>query len=169
MSDLLATALACDLTRVFSYEWSATQSHTVYWETGARMEHHPMNHAVGDRHEYAQTITFIMKNYARLAEALRARKEGDGNLLDRTLIFGTSEHASSKRHDFRDHPLSLLGKAGGRIRTDLHHREHCEWNEKAPRVMLSAVRAVGVPLDRLGQADGPEPRVTRDGFGDIEA
>jgi hypothetical protein len=162
MSELLAAALACDLTRIFSYEWSGTQSHAVYWETGARMEHHPMNHAVGDSPEYARTITFIMKNYAYLAECLRRMPEGDGNVLDRTVIVGTSEHASAKRHNFRDHPLLLLGKAGGRLRAGQHYRDPDKENEHAPGVLLSAVRAVGVSCDRLGQADEVEPRAARD-------
>jgi hypothetical protein len=168
MSHLLAVALACDLTRVFSYEWSATQSHAVYWETGARMEHHPMNHAIGDTPEYASTIRFIMKNYAGLAEQLRQMPEGDGNVLDNTLILGTSEHASARKHNYQDHPFLLLGKAGGKLRAGQHHREACDTSYKAPRVLLSAVRAVGVPIAKLGQEEGPAPRAVTEGLGAIE-
>lgn len=169
MSDILATALACDLTRVFSYEWSATQSHAVYWETNSRLEHHPMNHSLGDTHEYSQTIRFIMKNAAYLGQALRVLPEGDGNVLDNTLILGTSEHANANRHDYKDHPIFLLGKAGGRLRAGLHHRE-TRANDKlsAPRVLLSAVRAVGVPLGQLGQDTKDVSRVVRDGIGALE-
>jgi hypothetical protein len=165
MSDILATALACDLTRVFSFEWSATQSHAVYWETGARMEHHPMNHAIGDSDEYAATVRFIMKNYAYLAKALATKAEAGGTLLDHTLVVGTSEHASARKHNWMDHPFLLLGRASGRIPGGRHIRHaRPEDNFDAPNVLLSAVRAAGVPLEALGQHAPKSERQTKTAF-----
>lgn len=169
MSDLLAVALACDRTRVFSYEWSATQSHAVYWEVGARTEHHPMNHAVGDKPEYNATVRFIMKNFAYLAEALRAIPEGDGNLLDNTLILGTSEHGSSMKHDYEEHPYVLVGKAGGRLRAGQHHRLEGADVASGAKVLLTAARAVGVAVPALGQDCETGARRVRDGLGALEA
>ncbi len=154
MSDLLVVALACGMTRVFSYEFSANQSNAVFWETGSKEEHHALTHKEprGGATELRKTIRFVMSTFAYLARQLAAMKEGDGNLLDRTLILGTSEHASARSHDYKDHPFLLVGKAGGRIKAGLHHRDaDPEKNESAPRVLLTAVRAVGVPCKALGQ------------------
>lgn len=166
MSDLLAAALACDLTRVFSYEWSATQNGSIYWEVGSNEEHHEWNHRASRSIEYARSIQFIMKNLAYLARALANRREGDGTLLDRTLIFATSEHADAGAHDYRDHPLLFVGGASGRIRAGLHHRGA---GPIAPRALLTAVRLAGVPLARLGQGEDGGGRVATESLGAIEA
>jgi hypothetical protein len=164
MSDLLAVALACNLTRVFSYEFSSTGSTAIYWEVGVNEEAHTVSHKEKDTGDEMPKITrFIMQNYATLARALRDQREGAGNVLDNTLILGTSEHANAGRHNFADHPLLFLGKAGGGIRAGLHHRDpnppvpgvkpinDPRGNLNAPRVLLSALHAVGIPLTQLGQ------------------
>ncbi|MCA9707128.1 MAG: DUF1552 domain-containing protein [Myxococcales bacterium] len=173
MSELLATALACDLTRIFSYEWSATQSGAVYWEVGVNEEHHQYNHD-HSQGEGMQAITrFIMQNFAYLAEALRQRPEGAGNVLDNTLILGTSEHAIAGSHNYTDHPYVLVGGAGGGIKAGLHWRHpNPGGNEEAPKVLLTAVRAVGVEQESLGQPGGPggvADRVVSEAFGDVLA
>ena len=60
MSELLAIAMACDLTRVFSYEWSATQSGAVYWEVNSSTEHHQLNHNSGTGTDMKNVTKFII-------------------------------------------------------------------------------------------------------------
>ncbi len=169
MSDLLAVAIACGMSRVFSYEFSANQSCAVFWEVGSKEEHHPLTHK--EKHggtELQKTILTVMKSYAYLARQLKAMREGDGNVLDRTLIFGTSEHANAGTHNYIDHPMLFVGKAGGGINAGLHYRDpQPAKNENAPKVLLSAVRAVGVPAARLGQETGG--RRATEGIGAILA
>jgi hypothetical protein len=168
MSDLMAVALACGLTRVFSYEYSGTQSDAVFWEDGVKEEHHALTHKEKKNPvELPKTIKTIMKSYAYLARALRNQREGAGNVLDNTLLFGTSELGNAGTHDYIDHPLLLVGKAGGAIRGGLHHRDPDVRNENAPKVLLTAVRAVGVPLAALGQ-DYEGRRVT-ESISELEA
>jgi hypothetical protein len=168
MSDLLAVALACDLTRVFSYEWSATQSEAVYWEVGSSQEHHQLNHDAPGGTEMKAIVRLIMQNLAYLAEQLAAQPVAGGNLLDHTLILGTSEHANAGSHNYSDHPFILVGGAGGSIQAGMHHRETSGGNQ-APRVLLTAVRAVGVPLDKLGQDNSDGARAVTESIGAIEA
>jgi hypothetical protein len=170
MSEMIAIALACDLSRVFSYEFSATQSGAVYWEVGSQGEHHDdVTHGKARTPEHTRIIQFIMKNFAYLGEQLRQFPEGDGNLLDHTLIVGTSEHADGGSHNYRDHPLLFLGRAGGTLRSGLHHRHpNPANNADAPQLLLTAVRAVGVELAQLGQEGGSGPRVARDSVTAIE-
>ncbi len=171
MSDLLATALACDLTRIFSYEWSATQSGAVYWEAGVDEEHHEYNHNHSQGAGMQAITRFIMRNYAYLAEALRQLPEGSGNVLDNTLILGTSAHAIAGSHNYTDHPYALVGKAGGGLIAGQHWRHpNPDGNEDAPKVLMTAVRALGLDQESLGQAGGPggvADRVVTDGFGDV--
>jgi len=167
MSDLLAVALACDMTRVFSYEFSAGQSTTFYWEIGVNREEHQLTH---DDPQGApmQTITrFKMKNLAYLARALASKPEGAGNVLDNTLIFGTSEHAVSGFHDNKDHPFVFVGKAGGAFKAGTHYQDPNGSNQNGPKVLLTAVRAVGVQLDKIGQSGGEQGRQVSDSISDL--
>lgn len=171
MSELLATALACDLTRIFSYEWSATQSGAVYWEVDVGEEHHQYNHD-HSQGEGMQAITrFIMSNFAYLAEALRQRTEGASNVLDNTLILGTSAHAIAGSHNYNDHPYVLVGGAGGGINAGLHWRHpNPGGNRESPKVLLTAVRAVGIEQASLGQQGGPggvSDRVVNEAFNEV--
>jgi hypothetical protein len=164
MADLLAVAFACDLTRVVSYEWSATQSETSYAEVGFNGRHHELSHG-GPGLDMQRITRFIMKGLAMVGEALKKMPEGAGNILDNTLILGTSEHANAAAHDWRDHPFILLGKAGGAIKAGIHHRDGNGGNTNAPRVLLSAIRAVGVNVPQIGQAG----RVATDPISEIMA
>lgn len=150
MRELLAVGLACDLTRVFSYEWSANQSEAVYWELGLSGQHHDVSH--GDTEGMRQITRFIMDRYAELGESLRSMSEGDGNVLDRTLILGTSEHANGSGHNSRDMPMVLLGRAAGNVRAGMHYRDPAGPNSNAnsPRVLLAACHAVGAMVPSFG-------------------
>ncbi|MCA9651778.1 MAG: DUF1552 domain-containing protein [Myxococcales bacterium] len=173
MSELLAAALACDLTRIFSYEWSATQSEAVYWEVGIDQEHHQYNHDNSQGDGMKAITRFIMQSYAYLAEALRQRPEGAGTVLDNTLILGTSAHAIAGAHNYTDHPYLLVGGAGGGIKAGQHWRHpNPGGNEDAPKVLLTAVRAVGVEQEALGQVGGPggvADRRVSEAFGEVLA
>lgn len=149
-ADLLAVALACDLTRVFSFEWSATQSEAIYWEFDVTKDHHLLNHDDPTGQHMKDIVQMIMNNFAYLAQAIRSQPVAGGNLLDHTCIFGTSEHARAGSHNYSDHPLVFVGKAGGALRGGVHYRREGS-NDDAPKALLTAVRAAGVPQDALGQ------------------
>lgn len=172
MADLVAHALACDLTRVFSYEWSATQSNAVYWEVGATGEHHhEYSHLAsrrGGRYRgvMQDIVQFIMKNFAVLAEKLHEVPAADGKpLLDHTLVLGTSEHADAGHHNYNDHPFVLLGK-GGDVRSNYHFRSE-ESGADAPKVLLTAIRSLGIQREKIGQTDSDGKRLAQDVFSEI--
>ncbi|MEM9188891.1 MAG: DUF1552 domain-containing protein [Myxococcota bacterium] len=166
MAEILANALACDLTRVFSFEWSANQSEHVYSELGVTGSHHnDITHNLSrNADEAAEIMRLIMGGFAYLGEQLRSKEEaGGGNVLDRTLIFGTSEHANANGHNYNDHPLVYLGKACGRIRAGQHWRA-TGGNNDGPKALLTAVRAVGVERAYVGMEAGTSTGDRRTGF-----
>jgi hypothetical protein len=169
MTSLLTTALACDLTRVFSYEWSANQSTTLYWEVGVNTEHHQFSHDAQGSQGFKDIVRFIMKNCAALARSLKEHTEGDRNLLDRTLILGTSEHANAAAHDYVDHPYFFLGKACDKLAAGQHYRNANPGNLDAPKILLTAVRAVGVECASLGQKGSDAARVATQTIAALEA
>lgn len=170
MSALLTTALSCNMTRVFSYEWSANQSTTVYWEVGVNTEHHQYSHDALGSQGFKDICRFIMQNCAKFAQLLRDQPEGDGNLLDRTLLLATSEHANPAAHDWRDHPYFFVGKAGGKIKAGQHWRHpQAGNNHDSPKVLLTAVRAVGIERAALGQENSDGTRVATTTLSELEA
>ena len=91
-------------------------------------------------------------------------------MLDNTLILGTSEHAVAGNHNYQDHPYILVGKAGGGLRAGQHWRHPDPGgNRDAPRVLLTAVRAVGVEAAQLGQESSDAARVARRAISDLLA
>jgi Protein of unknown function (DUF1552) len=161
MASLMATGLACDAIRSFCFEFSGTQSGASYWEVGyPNSDHHDLTH--GEPEPIRKITRFIMDQFGVFAEKLRAIPEGTGNLLDHTLIFGTSELATARSHNYKDHPLLFVGK-GGKIKAGIHYRHPDSVNNfDAPKVLLTAVRAMGVNRPSLGQTEAEGRLVSQD-------
>lgn len=152
MSDLIALAFSCDLTRVVAYEFSANQSEAVYWEVNELGTHHnDISHGKAQKDPNKKITQFIMKNLAYFARKLSDISVGPDTLLDHTLIFGTSEHADAGAHNYSNHPLIFVGGGGGSINNGLHYKAS-SGETNAGRVLLTAVRAMGIDRPTLGQA-----------------
>lgn len=164
MCRVVALALTCDLTRVFSVMFSGSVGGTVFWQVGADKGHHQMTHDEPKDQPLVHAATvFTMKQLARLLETLKETSDGAGNLLDRTAILATSDLSEGKPHTIRDYPILVAGRAGGRLRhPGVHHRGN---GDNTSRVLLSLLRAVGLPRREFGHLGG---RVA-DGCGAIEA
>lgn len=151
MSQILAMALACDQTRVFSNMFSGSVSGTQY--PGAGGGHHGLTHDEGGDQPMVQAITvFIMERFAELLAALRDVPEGDGNLLDRTVILASSDTSDGRAHTINDYPILVAGRGGGALRTNVHYRSGSE--ENTSKVLLSCLQAVGLPLTEFGNGGG---------------
>lgn len=164
MSQLLALALACDVTRVFSVLFSPAGSGVVIWQAGALNSLHQICHdePMPQPTVHAATV-FTMEQLAVALRSLRDIPVGDGNLLDHCSIVCTSEHADGRTHSYDDFPMIIAGKAGGALRGNTHYRSTTD--ESVTKAVLTALRAGGVPLDSFGTGGG---RVT-DSIGGIEA
>jgi hypothetical protein len=119
--DLLATALACDHTRVATLQWTHAESIQSFPWLGVTGQHHVMSHA-GDGDAAAQeSLTKINVWYAEqlryLLEKLAAVREGDRTLLDNTVVVWMNEVGKGNNHAHRDLPFLLAGSCGGAFRT----------------------------------------------------
>lgn len=150
MSGLLAMALACDQTRVFSNMFSGSVSYTSY--PGAFTGHHTMTHDEGGNQPLVHQITvFIMSRFAELLQALRDTPEGDGNLLDNCVILASTDTADGRGHTIEDYPILVAGRGGGRLRSGVHYRSN---GENTSKVLLSCLQAMDLPYDAFGQGGG---------------
>ncbi len=151
MAKLLAMALACDLTRVFTYKYTGMQTDTYFWQIGAVDGLHTMTHDDGLQSYCHDAAQFMMKELAVLLRELDAIPEGTGTLLDQCGIYCTSEVAEGQSHSTDDIPILVCGSAGGRLRTNVHHRGNGDNTSMAP---LTVMRACGVDVPGFGAGAG---------------
>jgi hypothetical protein len=152
MGDLLALALSCDLSRVFSIQWSGSAGGPVFWQVGADRAHHDLSHDGQDAQDIIEQITiFTMEQLAGLLRKLRDTPDGAGNLLDSMALLATSDCSDGTAHSVADYPIVIAGRAGGAL---VHPGVHYESDrEHTNRVLLTLLRSVGVDIAELGEDD----------------
>jgi hypothetical protein len=89
MNKLIVSALACNLTRVYTHLWSGPRSDSAYPIINLQGAHHAYTHGT-DASEPRAMERYIMSQYADLAKQMKATPMGAGTLLDNTLIYGIS-------------------------------------------------------------------------------
>lgn len=153
MSDILALALACDLSRVFSVQFSTAGSAVVFSQAGAVDGLHGLCHteALPQPTVHAAT-TMTMEHLAQFLQKLRDTPEGDGNLLTHSSILCTSELTDGYTHGNFDFPLIVAGLGSGRLCGNMHHRSAT--SESATDVVLTALRGAGVEAESFGADEG---------------
>jgi len=156
-SDLLAFALAGDLTRVFSYQFSSPSCQSQYTDAGLPGAfHEDYGHRTGPKGVQASTegfntgIKFTMSCLADTLARLRNTPDGAGNLLDNSVVYTTSCVSESQTHGGTDYPIVVSGKAGGKLKGDTHVRLV---GENVSRVGLTLLTAIGSPATSWGTAD----------------
>jgi hypothetical protein len=169
MSDLVAYAFACDLSRSFRIYFTTVQTEVVLWQVGVSKNQHAFGHENPmDAAKIQEGVVFTMKQLAYLLERLRATSVGDGNLLDHACIWTTSEITAPNVHDSWSIPTLLVGKAGGALRGDYHYdaggNPDGNYKTQVPaaihgRVPLTAMRALDMDVDGFGSgsARGESP------------
>lgn len=121
--ELLALALACDISRVATFQWSRATSPTVYSWLGSDMKesHHELSHA-GDSDAVAKAkLVRINKwhaeQFAYFLGLLKKTEEAPGEtLLDNSLVFWGNELSVGNTHSRKDMPFILAGGAGGAVK-----------------------------------------------------
>jgi len=155
MSGLIATALACDMSRVFSILFSGSVGGTVFWQVGATRGHHDLSHDGAATQDVIDAATiFTIEQFAVLLQVLKNTPDGvDGtNLLDNSAILCTSDCADGAAHSITDFPILVAGRAGGSlVYPGIHHRGS---RNNTSEVLLTMLRGVGLDLAEFGGGGG---------------
>lgn len=161
-SDVIAMALACDLTRVASVLFSPAGAGTIFWMVGAQNGFHQICH--DQREEGAEpqptvhaATVFKMEQLAYFLNRLRSVPEGDGNLLDNCAVFATTELSEGYSHTNDEFPIIVAGKAGGALRPGRHVRSPSKQN--TTNVLLTLLRAMGDERPSFGVDAGETSQV----------
>lgn len=122
--DLLVMAMACDLTRVGSIQYSNAKNHIRFPWLASLGDGHQLSHA-GPSNEAAHTEwvardAWFATELAYLMTMLDAVQEGDGTMLDNTVILWMNELAEGNTHSHNNMPFVLAGSGGGYFQTGRH-------------------------------------------------
>lgn len=165
-SGLLAHALACGQTNVFSMNYSgpgqADTRHEGSGETHHALTHEEARGTLGYQPQVSWFNTRSMEGLAILLTALQSVKEGDSTLLDRSLVYVTTDVGMASIHSHDNIALITAGGAAGKIKTGIHVRAV---GEPLSRVGLTVQQAMGVHVAQWGT----ESNKTSSDFGEIVA
>ncbi len=147
MFDLQALAFMADVTRVSAFKMGRDVSARVYSDSGIDTPFHSASHH-GDKaetvREFAQLNEYHVSRVAPFLEKLKNTPDGDGNLLDHSLVMYGSPMGNSHVHEHKRLPIFLVGHANGQIKGNLH----LKMPEGTPLANLMLTM-----LDRLGVDD----------------
>jgi hypothetical protein len=149
LNRLIAAAVACNLTRVYTHLWSGPRSDNPYPTIPVNAEHHTLTHD-GNRQEQSKIERYIMTQYADLAQVMKDTPMAAGNVLDHTLIYGVSEVPEPQNHVHKDYRIVLMGHAGGRVPGNRHVRLE---GRKVTELMLTMQQLMGLDVTTFGSWD----------------
>ena len=155
MVDLQLLAYQADITRVVAFQISREQSNRTYPELGCPEGHHDQSHK-GDAENlaiYSKVNAYHVSHVARLVEKMRATPDGDGTLLDHSILLLGGGMGDGSRHSPMDLPVALIGGGCGQ----LSGNRHLVYPPRVTPMMnlgLSLLDKVGVRVDRIGDSTG---------------
>jgi hypothetical protein len=152
MIDLQVLAMQADLTRVSSFMLGREISNRTYPEVGVPDAHHMLSHHGGDpdKVEKLKRINQLhMQQFAYYLERMSTTKDGEGTLLDSTLVLEGASLGEPNEHDNMNLPIIVAG--GG-----LRGNRHLVVDKHTPmaNLMLSMINAMGIPQDKFGDSTG---------------
>ena len=145
MFDLQALAFEADVTRVFSFKMGRDASSRVYPESGVEKGFHPSSHHGGNPDnvlEFAEINRYHVGLVPYLLDRLSRIREGDGTLLDKSMVVYGSPMGDSNVHNHKRCPLFVVGGANGRMDGDLHLR--ADPGTPMANVMVSLMHNLGM-------------------------
>ena len=155
MFDLQALAFMTDTTRVSAFKMSRDVSGRVWPESGVKTPFHPCSHhgETPDKiAEFAKLNKYHVSLIPYFLEKLKSTPDGDGNLLDHSLIMYGSPMGDSNVHNHKRVPVFLAGHASGKIKGNLHLRE--KDGTPMANIMLTMMQKLGVQIQHFGDSNG---------------
>jgi hypothetical protein len=155
MFDLQVLALQGDITRVITFQLARETSNRSYNEIGVDDPHHPLTHNGGDPEKLAKVAKinqFHVSLFAYYLERLAAVADGDGTLLDHSLVLYGSGMGNPNIHDHVNLPIVVAGGSAGKARGG----RHIKYAEPMPlaNLHLTMLDAAGVRLDKFADSTG---------------
>ncbi|HEY7336610.1 MAG TPA: DUF1552 domain-containing protein [Bryobacteraceae bacterium] len=156
MFDLQTLAFRADVTRVFSMILARELSSRTFAFIGVPEQHHAVSHHRNDPDiiaKKAKIDTHHVELLSYFLQKLQSTPDGDGSLLDHSLILYGGGMGNGNLHRHTDLPCLLAGKLGGQFKTG----QHLAFPENTPmaNLLLTILDKAGVHIDKLGDSTGP--------------
>jgi hypothetical protein len=152
--DLQLLAFQADITRVSALLFCRDESSTSYPESGVLTSNHPASHHGEDpkrREDWAKINRYHQKTFAYFLKKMKETPDGDGNLLDHSLVLWTSNMGNANLHSHTNVGQLLVGGASGA------HKPKLNINADGPtsNFLLTTLHIMGISQDSLGDSTGP--------------
>jgi Protein of unknown function (DUF1552) len=155
MIDLQVQAFAADITRVSAFKMSRDTSNRLFPGSGVKSPFHTLSHHSGKSSEIAEFAKLNRYHVSVAAEFLQKLKDtpdGDGNLLDHSLVLYGSPMGDSNSHNHKRLPLFLAGHASGELKGNLHRV--CPPGTPHANALLTVMHKLGMAVDSIGDSTG---------------
>jgi hypothetical protein len=155
MFDLQTLALQGDVTRVITFQLARETSTRTYPQIGVPDPHHPLSHHSNDPVKVAKLAKinqYHVSLFAYYLDKLKSTPDGEGSLLDHSLVMLGSGMGNPDVHDHIDLPIAVAGGAAGRMKG----ARHIKYENPMPlaNVHLSLLDRAGVHLDSFADSNG---------------
>ena len=155
MFDMIALAFRADVTRVASVMMAAEASSMTYDHLGVPESFHLLSHHQYDPDTIEKLVriqTFHTRMFATFVRTLAELPDGDGSILDRSLILFGSNMSNSHAHDHFPLPLAVIGGGCGALRGG----QHLRYPDRTPmsNLLVTMLHRAGVPVQSVGDSTG---------------
>jgi hypothetical protein len=158
MFDLMAAAFQGDITRVFTFMLMRDVTSRSFPHIGVPDPHHALSHEANGRSDDPnQQVKFTKVNihhvsmFARFADKLRQTRDGEGSLLDHSMLLYGSNMGNANDHTHHPLPLVVVGGGTGQIHKAGHHIAYPNLTPMA-NLLLGVAQKAGVTIDTFGQS-----------------
>jgi Protein of unknown function (DUF1552) len=153
MYDLLAVAYQADITRVFTFMTSRELSQRTFPQIGVTEQHHSVSHHGNDPNKIAQNVkinTYFVTLFAKFLDKLQSTPDGDGSLLDHSMIFYGGGMGNPNGHLSDPLPVVVVGGGVGRGNRHLKLSERTQ----VGNLWLTVANKFGSPIEKFGESTG---------------
>jgi hypothetical protein len=153
--EMIALAFQTNQTRIATMRMIKEASMRTFPNVNVDEAFHPLSHHAEDPEKHERLVrvqAYQTERFARFAKRLASIKEGDGTLLDNSIILFGSNMANSDLHNNNPLPQLLLGKGGG-----IKGGQHLAMPKDTPHsnILLTMVQRAGVNLEKFADSTGP--------------
>src|SRR6187455_1588905 len=148
--NLMHLALQGDISRVFTFMIGHEPTDRSYAHIGCPETHHSISHHGNDPEKlakYAKIGTYQITKFVEFLDKLKATRDGDGNLLDHSLLYWGSGMSNGNQHDRSNPPAVLVGGAQGRMKGNRHIVTK---EEPTANLLLAMAHLAGAEIEKLG-------------------
>ena len=156
LGDLMVLAFQTDATRVCTFMFGTAAGGQTYPMLGIREGHHELSHHGNDEEKLAKLRKIDRYNvslFAYIVQRMKTTTEGDGSLLDNSIVYYGSGLGNGNSHTPFDLPVLVSGRGGNRLRTGQHIK--LPLDTPLNNLWVTLLGAMDTPLPSFGNSTGP--------------